>query len=234
MAIALSAAITEVRSVIDEPVAQFYLDSEITTWLNEGCSVAQREVEWAQRGPVQIATTAAVQNYLAPSDLLRIHRVEFVPNNNTSYTYSLDYRGLNESDQAWGNLKTLPSAYPDMFTLWNQPDNTGTTGAGLTIILYPVPSVAGHLNLYYLRNITAAAATTDYLDILPAWENVPINYSAYRALRKDADPRWRDFRDEFQMDIEKMKTVSRSYSDQGNYFSTGAQNVNPLWIDLDG
>ena len=232
MAISQAQALLEVRSLIDEPVAQFWTDTEITTWLNEACSVIQRETEAMQKGPVALTTTAAVQTYLAPSDVLRIHRVEFVPSNATSYTYALGFRGYNEMDAVWSNLKTLPSAYPEYYTLWQNPDNTGTALAGLNVLLYPVPSVSGILNLYYLRNIIPTTMTTDYLDVLPAWENVPVNYAAYRALRKDADPRWRDFRDEFQMDIEKMKTVSRTFTDQGNYFSTGEQNVNPLWLDL--
>lgn len=233
MAIDLADATTAVRSLIDEPVSQFWTQAEIYGWLNEACAVTQREVEFAQKGPIAIATTAAVQTYLMPSDVLRIHRVEFVPSNNLSYTYSLDFRGYNEMDSAWGNLKTLPSAYPEHYTLWNNPNNTGTALAGLNLLLYPVPSVTGTLNLYYMRAIVPAVLTTDYLDVLPGWENTAINYAAYRALRKDADGRWKDFRDEFQADLERMKTVTRTYSDQAGTFSTGSQNYNPLFLDLD-
>ena len=234
MAVLLGIATQAVRSLIDEPVPQFWSDVELENWINEACAVTQREVECFQRGPVTISTTVAVQNYLMPSDVLRMHRVEFVPNNNTSYTYSLDFRGYNEMDAAWGNLKTLPSAYPELYTLWNNPDNTGASGKGLTLLLYPVPSVAGTLNLYYPRvTVPAVTPLTDYVDVLPGWENTVFNYAAYRALRKDADPRWKDFRDEFQADLERMKSVTRTYTDQGNYFSTGQQNYNPLFLDLD-
>jgi hypothetical protein len=93
--------------------------------------------------------------------------------------------------------------------------------------------VAGTLNLYYLRVTVPTASGTDYVDVLPGWENTVFNYAAYRALRKDADPRWKDFRDEFQADLERMKTVTRTYSDQAGTFSTGQQNYNPLFLDLD-
>ena len=233
MAVVLEIAVAEVRSLIDEPVAQFWSDAELENWINEACAVTQREVECFQKGPVTISTTVAQQTYLMPSDVLRLHRVEFVPNNNTSYTYSLEFRGYNEMDAAWGNLKTLPSAYPEQYTLWNNPDNTGVSGKGLSLLLYPVPSVAGVLNLYYPRVTVPAAGPTDYVDVLPGWENTVFNYAAYRALRKDADPRWKDFQMEFQMDLEKMKSVTRTYTDQGNYFSTGQQNYNPLWLDIE-
>ena len=233
MAVTQAIAVASVRSLIDEPISQFWLDAELENWINEACAVTQREVECFQKGPVAISTTAAVQTYLLPSDVLRIHRVEFVPTNNTSYTYSLDFRGYNEMDAAWGNLKTLPSAYPEHYTLWNNPNNTGVALAGLNLLLYPVPSVAGTLNLYYLRVTVPTASGTDYVDVLPGWENTVFNYAAYRALRKDADPRWKDFRDEFQADLERMKTVTRTYSDQAGTFSTGTQNYNPLFLDLD-
>lgn len=233
MAVTQAQALIDVRSLIDEPIAQFWTDAELIGWINEACAVTQREVECFQKGPVQIATTIAVQTYLMPSDVLRVHRVEFVPNNNTSYTYSLGFRGYNEMDAAWGNLKTLPSAYPELYTLWNNPANTGVSGAGLNLLLYPVPSVAGQLNLYYLRVTVPTVSGADWVDVLPGWEETTYNYAAYRALRKDADPRWKEFRDEFQADLERMKTVTRTYTDQANYFSTGEQNYNPLFLDLD-
>ena len=233
MAVTQAIAVASVRSLIDEVVPQFWSDAELENWINEACAVTQREVGGFQKGPVAITTTAAVQTYLLPSDVLRIHRVEFVPTNNMSYTYSLDFRGYNEMDAAWGNLKTLPSAYPEHYTLWNNPNNTGVALAGLNLLLYPVPSVAGTLNLYYLRVTVPTASGTDYVDVLPGWENTVFNYAAYRALRKDADPRWKDFRDEFQADLERMKTVTRTYSDQAGTFSTGTQNYNPLFLDLD-
>ena len=232
MAATLTEALSNVRSLIDEPVAQFWSDAELTEWINQGCAEIQREVEWARKGPTVIDTVAGTQTYYAPQDFLRIYRLEFVPNNNTSYTYSLEFRGYNEMAAAWGNPTTLPSAYPEQFTLWNNP-NDRTTGVGLTILLYPVPAVDGFLNLYYYRTIVPVAAGGDYVDVLPGWEDSVYSFAAYRALRKDADPRWNDFKQEFSMQIDQMKSVSRTYTDQPNWFSTGQQNYNPLFLDLD-
>ena len=232
MAVDLTNALVEIRAMIDEPVAQFWSDTELTSWINQACAEIQRVVEWKQTTGT-IDTTAAQQAYLCPPDLLRLHRLEFVPDNNTSYTYSLEFRGYNEMDAVWGNLKTLPSAYPEQYTLWNNPNDTEVMGAGLQILLYPVPAVDGTLNLYYLPTIVPVAAGSDFVDVLPGWEDTVYNWVAYRALRKDADPRWKEFRDEFMDELEKMKTVSRTYTDQGNWFSTGQQNYNPLFLDLD-
>lgn len=228
----LTEALSNVRSLIDEPVAQFWSDAELTQWLNQACQDTQRVAEWKQTS-AQLSSVAAQQLYVAPSDLLRIHRLEFVPDNNTSYTYSLDFRGYNEMDAAWGNLKTLPSAYPELYTLWNNPDDSDPTVKGLNILLYPVPSVDGTLNVYYFQTITPMAAGSDILDILPGWEDMIYNFATARALRKDADMRYKEFQQDYAQQLEQMKTVSRTYTDQANWFSTGAQNYNPLFLDLD-
>lgn len=231
MATPLPTAIAEVRSLIDEPVAQFWSDAEITSWINQGCEQAQRETEWAQTQGT-IDTTAGTQAYIAPADLLRVHRLEFVPSNNSAYTYSLDFRGYNEMDAAWGNLKTLPAAYPELFTLWDNPDDSDPGTKGLNILLYPVPSVDGTLTVYYPRKISPASGSEN-IDILLGWEMMIYDFAAWRALKKDADPRNKEFSADYAANIEKLKTVSRTYSDQANYFSTGAQNYNPLFLDLD-
>lgn len=226
----LTIALTNVRSLIDEPVAQFWSDTELTSWLNQGVAEVQRVTEW-KRKIGTITTVVGQQPYNAPSDLLRLYRLEFVPNTNTSYTYSLEFRGYNEMDAAWGNLKTLPSAYPEQYTLWLSPTAPGVTG--LQILLYPVPNVVGTLNLYYYPTTTPVASGSDQLDIIAGWEDMIYNFTAYRAFRKDANPAAKEFQSDYQNQLEQLKTVTRTYTDQANWFSTGQQNYNPLFLDLE-
>jgi hypothetical protein len=228
----LTVAETNIRSLIDEPVQQFWQTTEIISWINQGQAEIQRVTEW-KRASAQITAVVAQQMYVAPSDLLRIYRLEFVPTNNTSYTYSLSFQGYNESDQSWGNLKTLPSAYPEQYTLWNYPTDSDPGVTGLQIILYPVPNVGGTLNVYYYQATTPVATGTDELDILPGWEDCLYNFVAYRCMMKDADPRSKMFQQDYTNQLEQMKTISRAYTDQANFFSTGQQNYNPLFLDLD-
>lgn len=232
MPVTLGNARTDVRSLIDEPVAAFWTDTEINQWLNQGTQEIQRVAEW-KRGIATIDTTAGTQEYIAPSDLLRLYRLEFVPTNNTSYTYSLEFRGYNEMDAAWGNLKSLPSAYPEQYTLWNNPNDTDPDVLGLRIVLYPVPAVDGTLNVYYYSTAVFAETDDDNLDIPPDWETMIENYACYRALRKDADPRWQEFKQEFDTQMAQLIDVSRTYTDQANWASTGQQNYNPLFLDLE-
>jgi hypothetical protein len=228
----LVTALSNVRSLIDEPVQQYWLDTELTEWINQGCNEVQRVTEW-KRASGQLTAIEAQQMYVAPADLLRLYRLEFVPSNNSAYTYSLEFRGYNEMDAAWGNLKTLPSAYPEQYTLWNYPTNADAGVKGLQIILYPVPQVGGVLNLYYYQAVVPVVNPGDEIDILPGWEDCIYNFAAYRALRKDADPRSKEFQSDYMGQVEQLRTISRTYTDQANFLSTGQQNYNPLSLDLE-
>ena len=70
MAVTLTNAVPAVRSLIDEPVPQFWQNTELEQWLNEGCANIQREVECFQKGPTAVTATANIQNYLCPEDAI--------------------------------------------------------------------------------------------------------------------------------------------------------------------
>ena len=99
-----------------------------------------------------LPVTAATQDYAAPDDVIRIHRITFTPSASLSdqNTYTLEYRGFMEMDQIWGINQQWPCLLPLYYTLWGQP-GTGT----LTIKTFPVPSEPGNLHVYYFPEITA-------------------------------------------------------------------------------
>jgi hypothetical protein len=96
-----------------------------------------------------------------------------------------------------------------------------------------VPDVAGTLNVYYYPEIVVTTSDTQDLDILPQYDTMVENYAAYRALQKDADPRYKDFQGMFMAEMEVARNNSRLYTDQANWASTGQQNYNPLFLDLE-
>jgi hypothetical protein len=230
--VALTAALTNVRSMLDEPTAQFWSDSELTLWLNEGCTDVARTAE-ILRQEVAIAVTADTQSYPAPADVYRIYRVEFVPTG-AILTYPLAFRGYQGMDQYWGNLQSLPSAFPSLYTLWYSPVGASASPAAahtqMMIKTYPVPAQAGNLNVFYYRQVVLAAAGTDTLDTLPGWEDIVYDYVVYKALRKDADPRWKDQQAIYDEKLAAMMDTTRSWTDQSDYFSTGMVGGPPAWL----
>ena len=223
----LSSALTNVRSFLDEPVAQQWSNAQLTAYLNMGQADVQRKSE-SLRDLLQVSVTPNTQKYQGPPDSLRIYRVEFVPATLSTplsagiQTYSLEFRGFNEMDAIWGIYQQYTGAYPSLYTLWSQPPN-------LTIIVYPVPAQAGYLNVYYYRQPEPLVASTDTLDCLPGFEDVLYDYAVYRALRQDADPRWQDQWKLYSDNLANMIDMSRTFTDQPNAFSSGSMNV-PSWL----
>jgi hypothetical protein len=221
----LQTALTNVRSLLDEANPVFWTNAQLTQWLNEGCADAQRRVEWKMK-TASLTVAPNNQNFPAPDDLLRIHRVTFnsPQEGNNQNTYTLEYRGFMEMDQIWGIYQQWPASYPLYYTLWGQP------GIGsLQIITFPVPGEAGTLFVYYFPITIQAVNDTDSLDIAQGFEDMLYDYCMYRALRKDADPRWQEAKADYETKLMALNDSSRTYQDQANTFSTGQQAL-PLWL----
>ena len=219
----LTSAITSVRSLLDEPeasAAPFWSDTEITTWLNQGCADVQRRAEIIQEFAI-IAAVVNQQKYIIPNNVHRIHRVEFAPTSSVN-TYTLEFRGYNEMDQIWGINQQWPASYPLYYTLWKSPPL-------LQMVTYPVTAQAGVFNIFYYRTIQPVVNSTDTLDTLPGWEDIIYDYAVYMAFRKDADARWQEAKSIYEAHLNDMSNVTRTFQDQGNYFSTG-QVALPAWL----
>lgn len=222
--VTLSTMITNVRSLLDEPNPQFWTNAELTSWINEACSECARKVEW-KRAIANIDVDSGTQKYTAPTDVYRIYRIEFAPDTSID-TYTVEFRGYMEMDQIWGINQQWPASYPLYYTMWKVPPS-------MQIILYPVPSQDGTLNVYYYQQITPANTGADPVDILEGFEDVIIDYTCYRALRKDSDPRWQEFKTTYEDKISAMIDTTRTFQDQAGTFTTG-QAALPEWLVSDG
>ena len=116
---ALSTALTEIRDFLDEPMAQQWSDTQLTSYINLGQADVQRKSE-ALRQMVTLEVLENVQKYVAPSDILRIYRLEYIPSGSTQ-TYGLEFRGYNEMDAVWGTYQQYTGAFPSLYTLWCNP-----------------------------------------------------------------------------------------------------------------
>lgn len=221
MAVTLPNAIVQVRDLLDESTAQFWTDAQLTSWLNEACADSQRRCEWKQ-SVATIDVTAETQSYSAPDDVIRIHKITFIQTDSTN-TYTLEYRGLMEMDQIWGINQQWPASYPLYYTLWGQP-GTDT----LSIQCFPVPSEDGTLQVYYYPDIVPATGSNN-MDCAQGFEDMMYDYCMYRALRKDADPRWQEAKASYEEKIVALTNTSRTYQDQAGTFATGQQAL-PQWL----
>lgn len=227
----LSTARTEVRDIIDEATQQFWLDSQINTWLNQGCwDIARRAL--CLRQTVQVPVAANVQNYDAPVNMYQLYRVEFFPTTGT-FIYPLTFMGYNEADQAWGTYQSFPAAWPEIVVLWNNPGQSSIDiqpqySSPLQMRLFPVPAQTGVLNVFFYRNVVDAVLDTDQLDTLPGWEDLAVEYAVYKAKRKDKEADWQDAFAFYEQKLNDLIMVSGQFHDQAGTFSTG-QSQWPPW-----
>lgn len=178
--------VTELRSRLNERAEAFFTDVELRTWINEGARDIARKTE-ALRAYATVSITANTQDYVTgPTDLIRIHRVEFTPTG-SSQRVPLIYRDRSAMDVVWGTHQAITTSYwPEYYTTWLYP---GTTA--MQISLFPIPAVAGTLRVWYYKFPTALAtggsASATTLDIPEGWEDLILEYAEARAHLKRKD-----------------------------------------------
>jgi hypothetical protein len=227
MTVTLASALTEVRSRLDEPNQQFWTNTELTNWLNQGAQDIARQAQalWMQ---VNIPAVPGQQYYRLPLDFLGVHRIDFAIEN-SDQIYNLEYRGLKTMDELWGILQHLPAAFPQAFYLWNDAGYAGGQGYFGT---YPVVGESGTFIVYYYRNAIRATVDTDLLDVTPAYEDLTYYYCVAQAKMKDRDPTWQDNMGWYKDQLQNMFDKTSRFTDQGDQFTSGTPNW-PLYLYTD-
>ncbi len=212
MATSLSTALTHLSTKLDDLNNQRWTTTELTQYLNEGQTDVVRRSETLEE-LVNIGIVNGIQKYLAPANMNRIHKVEFVPSGQTQ-TWPLQFREILTMDSIWGIYQNQPSSFSQYYSLWGQPPLT-------QIILYPTPGQSGHLNVWYYRRCVQLVNNTDNIDVPEGWADLAITYAEYVALRKDADPRWADAKSIYEDKLTEMIEKTRLHADAANTFDTG-------------
>lgn len=216
MAVLMSTAITEVRALLNESAAAFWTNAQLQSWINQGCEdVARRaEILWQE---VNLNVVPLQQNYAFPTDFLNAHRAEFSPTN-SNQTYGIEYRGINQMDEVWGILHSLPQAWPQYFTI------RGNQVLGFFLMLYPSPGQSGTLTIYYYRQAIVQSNVSGNIDTQPGWEDIVYDYAIYKALRASKDPTWQEAYQLYEKALANLIEKSRNMTDQGESITTGISN----------
>lgn len=217
----LTTALTSVRELLDEPTARAWSDTELTRWINEACRDMCRTTEVLQT-KADISITAGTQEYTAPTDAVRIYRAEYT-RTGESTIYPLEYRDFNAVDAVAWTQRAITQSTPFLFTMWGVVPS-------LKITLYPKPSSAGTLTVYYYRLPTAVSGGSDTLDIPQGWEDAVYAYVEYRALRRDRDPRWQEAKAEYDEKVQNLYTLSRRLTDQAGVVTPYQAVGLPTWL----
>lgn len=209
-----------VRVRLDEATATAWSDAEINGWINEGIRDLARRSETLQVSS-SILVSEGVAEYFAPAELSRIYRAEFQATGDTSI-YPLTYRDFNNMDAVWWTAKNTTQSTPELFTLWGYPPS-------LKVILYPKPSRAGTLTLYYYRVPVDLVSDSDPVPVPTGWDDLIVEYATYLALRRDRDERWKEAREAYEDHLASMMMLTRRWTDQAGEITPGGSML-PEWL----
>jgi hypothetical protein len=223
----LSQLETSVESLLDEIYGganqfRFWSQSEIDTWLNEGCRDIARRAESLLIFDTSISAMPGTARYALPAQVIRVHRVEFQPVG-SNLVYPLKATTYDEIDPIKGINPLLQSSYPYYYFMWGYPPN-------LTMQVYPVPAQQGTLSLFYYKLPTPMVNAGDVCDLPNGWEDLAVTYAEYRARRKNRDPMWPDVKNEYEQKVVEHIDVTRQWHDQQRHIIVNSGLGIPSWL----
>lgn len=221
----LTTTLLDVRSRIDEASGGngFWSDNELTRWINEAQRDIARRVEVLQVFNTTVLAVAGTAKYNLPANVIRVHRVEFVPNGSTQ-VYPMESRVYDEMDQVWGVNPSTQRSYPSFYVIWGVPG-----GTALQMQVYPVPSSGGNFNIYYYRLPVDVVAGADTLDIPEGWQDMVALYCEYVAKRKLRDQTWQEAKQLYEETLQNLISVTRDYTDNPRNMIYGGR-TQPGWL----
>ena len=230
MAISQYNAIQSIRARLDEPNSRYWSDDDLRRWINEIAKDMARRTE-CLRGTYSQAVTVGTSSYTpaftATTNVYRVHRVEYLPSGN-SQIYPLEYRDPNAADEIWGLSQAITEGIPVIWTSWGAPPN-------LTIQIFPSPSIAGTLKLWYYRLPTELAVTNqsdaaDNVDIVDGWEDVLVDGVEYKAMRRDSNPLWTEAKQEYEQHLQAMMEATTRFTEAAGVITTPSGIGIPAWL----
>lgn len=220
MAITQSSALSQLRSRLGErgsgsETVGVWTNPELRVYLNE----AQREIarrSEALNKSTTVSVSANTQTGTAPTDMVRIHKVDWYTSS-TGSRYPLEYRDRDNLDRLWGTAEVLSRGTPEFWTFDGYPGGSGV------ITLFPTPGVNGTLKVYYyafpadLATDTSAASSS--MTIPSGWEDLLIDYAEFRALRQNRQAaEAQEALAQFEMRLAGLVDASTKWTDQPGQF----------------
>lgn len=224
-----SEALTSIRARLNEPTEVYWSDIDLRRWINETAMDMARRTE-SLRGTYDQAVVAGTSSYTpaftSTQNIFRAYRVEFKPTGDDT-TFPLEYRDPNAMDEVWGVLQGTEGT-PLVWTSWGYPPT-------ITFQVFPSPSRAGTLRIWYYRLAKQLATATNAdaavrVDIVDGWDDVLVDGVEWKALRRDSDPRWSEAKQLYEQNLAGMMESTIRFTDaQPTITSTFGTNV-PMWL----
>lgn len=219
--------LTRIRTQLHEPTAVAWSDVELRDYINQAAADIARRSETLQK-TVTVAATAGTRKYTLPSDVLRVHKVEYQADLDNRI-YPLELMDLHNMDAMWYTQQAVTQSTPSAVTFWGYPP-------ALDMISYPTPSLDGDFILHYYGTPTPLATTTATDAATPVqvpggWDDLVTEYAVYLAFRRDASPRWQEHKAAYEEHMDDFITRSQRWTDQaGVIVPDSGGRVLPEWL----
>lgn len=216
---------TRLRAKLDEVSAAHWLTSQLQQWIYDGARDACRKSECLRDSATVVATAGTQQYSLTATgvkDLIRVHRITYTQVGQTP-AYPLDYYDFDSLDSmSW---TTLSRSRPVIYTTWGFPP-------AVNLVLYPAPSDAGTITIYYYRLPDSSVITTpaNNIEIPQGWEEITVDYAVYQALLQDGDSRWQAYKSLYDEHLADLIATAIRFNDQAGMMNVGAQGAVPRWL----
>jgi hypothetical protein len=217
----LLAARTALRSRLDEVSAVQWTDAQLNLWLNEGAKDLARRTETIMTVAV-VNVTSGLNTVAAPTDVLRLYRVEYHRTGDNSVK-ALDYYDINNMDEIWWQSQESAVGEPWAYTTKGYPPS-------LTIQLYPTPSDAATLRVHYYQVPATASADGSTLPIAAGWEDLVFDYAEMRAFRTDGDARWQTAFQIYEANANRMLEQTRRWVENVGGIQQSGAGMLPSWL----
>lgn len=190
------------RHRLDDQAGRGWSDPELNGYISEGARDVTRKAETNMTSStVSVSAETSVVNTL-PTNVLRIYRAEW--HTTDSRRIALEYRDMNNMDAVWWDHQNTVSSVPAFYTTRGYPPS-------LQIQLYPLPSAAGSLVIFYYKIAAPLTADTDVIDVPEGWDDLVLDYAEYRAFRRDSDERWQTAKAMYDQNLNSMMDTTRRY-----------------------
>ena len=170
MSLTLNQAITAVRSVLNEETATFWSDTEITTWIQEGCkdfSSKSLMIETSVSIPLEVSKLYyASTDVAAIASIIEIYAI--------LYKNGSDYKAIIKSHPRIIGNEATNTAGPAKFYAWHNK----------RIYVWPLTSAAVVAAGATLE-VLAAKLTDDITELKDEYQHIPLLYARGVAKYKD-------------------------------------------------
>ena len=179
----LSDLLTEVRDIIDEPIAAQFTDAMLTRWINEGARDLARATRHL-KDSLTIPTVAGSGSYALPANVLAVEHCYF-HDNGSGRRFPMTPQHLESIDQVRG-MNWDREGTPTYYTTQGFSQN-------LTLTVFPTPILStDEWVLLIARLPTDPISPSSNVDAPTAWYDALADYAEFKALRRDRDPRWQE------------------------------------------